>query len=179
VPGYKVLFDDKLTNDVFDTADEAIAACKLIVDELLQPGMTATALSEQCARFNNGPFVVPVDPNDPPVPFSAWAYAKERCQVLGAKPPLVFPADWEDVTAEYSGTVLGIVGVKPPEFPETHDQREELQMKTRRDLIGPIPDSHFENEPTQEVGKPPPVLEQSWLDKIAAIKKQVEDNKPK
>jgi hypothetical protein len=63
--------------------------------------------------FRQRPVLVPVDPDDAPVGFSAWDYAKERCQVLGAKPPLVFPADWEDVTAEYAGTVFSIVGVKP------------------------------------------------------------------
>jgi hypothetical protein len=116
MPGYKVLIADtdnsKRTSGVFDTADEAIAACKLIVDELLQPGMTATALTAQCARFGNGPVIVPVDPDGTPVAFCARTYAEQRCQVLGAKPPLVFPADWEDVTAEYAGTVFSIVGVK-------------------------------------------------------------------
>jgi hypothetical protein len=113
VPSYKLLFDDKLTNDMFDTADEAVAACKLIVDECLKPGMTSAALRKQCARFGNGPLVVPVDPNDAPVDFAAAAYAKERCQVLGAKPPLVFPPDWEDVTAKFEGTTISIVGAKP------------------------------------------------------------------
>jgi hypothetical protein len=112
MPGYKVLIADtdnsKCTSGVFDTADEAIAACKLIVDERLLPGMTATALSEQCARFNNGPL------NDAPAAFSASVYAKERCKVMAAKTPLVFPADWEDVTAEYVGTVVSIVGVRTP-----------------------------------------------------------------
>jgi hypothetical protein len=110
VPGYKVLINN---NDLFATAEEAIAACKRIVDECMRPGMTATALREQCVRFGNGPLVVPVDPNDAPVAFSAWAYAEQRCQVLGAKSPLVFPADWEDVTAAYAGTVISIVGMKP------------------------------------------------------------------
>jgi hypothetical protein len=111
VPGYKVLIDDTgNTSDVFATAVEAIAACKLIVDERLRPGMTATALREQCARFGNGPFVVPVDSKGPSAAFSASVYAKERCKVMAAKTPLVFPADWEDVTAEYAGTVFSIVG---------------------------------------------------------------------
>jgi hypothetical protein len=113
VAGYKVLFDGKRASDVFATAEEAIAACKLIVDEGLRPGMTANALSEQCVRFNNGPSVVPVDPKDAPVDFCALAYAEERCQVLGAKPPLVFPTDWENVTADYVGTIVTIVGFKP------------------------------------------------------------------
>jgi hypothetical protein len=59
--GYKVLIDDnfhfmdeseRVTYGVFATANEAIAECKAIVDECLEPmlqsGMTATALYEQC-----------------------------------------------------------------------------------------------------------------------------------
>ena len=47
------------------------------------------------------------------VAFAAWAYAKQRCEVLTAKPPLVFPADWNNVTADHAGTVISVVGVKP------------------------------------------------------------------
>ena len=43
--------DYRIASGVFDTADEAVAASKLIVDEclepMLQPGMTATALYVQ------------------------------------------------------------------------------------------------------------------------------------
>ena len=97
VAGYKVLIDDNFhfmneeyrgTGGEFATAAEAIAECKEIVDEclkpMLQPGMTPAALYEQYEGFGDDPFVVPVDPNDAPVAFTAWAYAKERCQVLGA-----------------------------------------------------------------------------------------------
>jgi hypothetical protein len=109
--------DDKRISGVFATADEAVAACKLIVDECLkpmvQPGMTAAALYRQYERFGEDPFVVPVDPNDAPAAFTASNYAKQRCQVLGAKPPILIPAD-EDMTAQYTGTIISIVGVKPP-----------------------------------------------------------------
>jgi hypothetical protein len=95
VPGYKVLIDDnfhfmneseRITYGVFDTADEAIAACKQIVDECLEPtpGMTARALYDQYTGFGDDPFIRPVDPNDAPVTFSAWAYAKQRCAALGS-----------------------------------------------------------------------------------------------
>jgi hypothetical protein len=37
------------------------------------------------------------------------------------RPPLVFPADWRDTTAEHSGTIIGIVGAggaqQPPKRP--------------------------------------------------------------
>ena len=63
--------------------------------------------------FGDDPFIMPVDPTDVPVAFSAWAYAEERCQVLGAKTPLVFPPEWENVTADQVGTAISIVGVEP------------------------------------------------------------------
>ena len=98
---YKVLIDDnfhfmdedeRVTHGLFATALEAVAACKLIVDEclepMIQPGMTAAALYEQYEGFGDDPFIVPVDPKDAPVDFSAWGYAKERCEaIIGALPP--------------------------------------------------------------------------------------------
>jgi hypothetical protein len=75
-------------------------------------GMTAAAPYEQYEGFGDDPFIVPVDPRDVPVAFSAWAYAKERCEVLAsAKPPLALDG-CEDVTAQYAGTVISIVGMK-------------------------------------------------------------------
>ena len=69
--GYKVLIDDnfhfmdesgRITHGVFATADEAVAACKKIVDDclvpMLGPGMTARALYEQYMGFGDDPFVV-------------------------------------------------------------------------------------------------------------------------
>jgi hypothetical protein len=100
VSAYKVLIDDnfhymdeseRVEHGVFATADEAVAACKQIVDEclgpMLQPGMTAAELYAQYVGFGDDPFVVPVDPNDPPVAFSAWKYAKERCESIIAELP--------------------------------------------------------------------------------------------
>jgi hypothetical protein len=102
VAGYKVLIDDNFhyTNEdyrenggVFATADEAVAACKLIVDECLKPmlgpGMTAKALYEQYEHFGDDPFVMPIDPKDAPVDFGAWEYAKERCEAIIAGLPAV------------------------------------------------------------------------------------------
>jgi hypothetical protein len=99
VASYKVLIDDnyhftdeseRIQHGVFATADQAIVACKQIVDEclqpMLQPGITAAALYGQYKDFGDDPYIMPVDPNDSPVGFSAWEYAKERCQVLGAMP---------------------------------------------------------------------------------------------
>jgi hypothetical protein len=78
------------TNGGFDNPDEAVAVCKQIVDEclehMLKPGMTAEALFDLYAMFGedfdlyamlgDDPFVIPAHA------FSAWDYAKERCEVL-------------------------------------------------------------------------------------------------
>ena len=92
---YKVMVDDnfhymdedeRYQHGVFPTADEAIAACKRLVDEDLKnafkPGMTEQELYEAYTDFGEDPFVVPVTNADNAVHFSAWDYAKERCNVL-------------------------------------------------------------------------------------------------
>jgi hypothetical protein len=92
---YKVLIDDnfhfmdkehRYEHGVFGTADEAVAACKRIVDNeltyMLKPGMTADALYDQWVMFGEDPFVMPVDRTDARVGFAACEYAKERCKVL-------------------------------------------------------------------------------------------------
>jgi hypothetical protein len=50
-------------------------------------GRQYTALYEQYEGFGDDPFIVPVDPNDAPVAFSAWPYAKERCTAIIAELP--------------------------------------------------------------------------------------------
>ena len=83
------------TNGEFDKPDGAVAVCKLIVDEclerMLKPGMTAEVLFDlyaMCgddfdlyAMLGDDPFVIPAHA------FSAWDYAKERCEVLTQAPP--------------------------------------------------------------------------------------------
>ena len=95
MPKCRVLINDNAhymdeterSNDgVFANADEAIAACKAIVDDELntmwKPGTTANELYELYIAFGPDPFVVPLNPKDPEVEFSAWRYAKEQCQEL-------------------------------------------------------------------------------------------------
>jgi hypothetical protein len=90
---YKVLIDDnfhymdeseRVTHGVFATADEALAACRSIVDDFLtdalEPGMSATDLYERYVSFGDDPFIVPVDQKGAPVAFSAWEYARQRCE---------------------------------------------------------------------------------------------------
>jgi hypothetical protein len=101
VAGFKVLIDDnyhftdeseRITHGTFDTAAQAVAACQAIVDEFLigalKPGMTVAALYEVYTNFGDDPFIMPVDPKDAPVAFSAWAHACERCAVLAGLPPV-------------------------------------------------------------------------------------------
>lgn len=72
----------------FETAEEAIAACKKIVDEFLlngfKPGMTAEHLYKGYKGFGEDPFIEKENPSDPYVKFSAWDYARQRCEELAA-----------------------------------------------------------------------------------------------
>ena len=92
---YKVMVDDnyhymdeseRYEHGIFRTADEAIAACKRIVDDNLndafKPGMTEQELYEAYTMFGEDPFVVAVDNTDDAVRFSAWDYARRRCRSL-------------------------------------------------------------------------------------------------
>jgi hypothetical protein len=95
---YTVLIDDnfhyqdeseRVTHGLFETADEAVAACRSIVDEFLagafEPGMAATALYDLYTSFGDDPFIVPADPKAAPMAFSAWQYARERCEVMATR----------------------------------------------------------------------------------------------
>jgi hypothetical protein len=89
------------------TGDVYYRQCR--VDRSGAPGNIPSARSEPCERSDDDPArFVPVDPTDASAPLSPSAYAR-----LGAKTRLVFPADWNNVTADYAGTVFSIVGVKP------------------------------------------------------------------
>jgi hypothetical protein len=97
MPKYKVRINDnahymdeseRADHGVFANADEAVAACKEIVDDDLnamwKPGTTAKELYKLYVGFGPDPFVVPLNPKDPGVEFSAWAYAKKRCKDLAS-----------------------------------------------------------------------------------------------
>ena len=91
---YKVLVDDnfdymdedkRYEHGVFATAEEAIAACKRIVDSnldhFMQPGMTASELYDAYTGGGDDPFIVCVNADDEPVRFSAWSYAEEQSRL--------------------------------------------------------------------------------------------------
>ena len=77
---------ERSDHGVFANADEAIAACKAMVDDELttmqKPGMTAEELYRLYIGFGPDPFVVPLNPHDPDIEFSAWTFARERCEKL-------------------------------------------------------------------------------------------------
>jgi hypothetical protein len=77
---------ERYTLGEFDTAQEAVAAAKRIIDEFLDPAhepwMTAEELYQGYTMFGEDPFIVPDDPTGH---FSAWNYAKERCAMLERK----------------------------------------------------------------------------------------------
>ena len=95
LPRYKVLVDDNFHHldetsrselGTFDTADEAVAARRRVVDSCLrdnyEPGMCPAELYRRYIHFGDDPFIVVLDAAAPPVSFSAWNYANERCQLL-------------------------------------------------------------------------------------------------
>lgn len=68
----------------FATLEEAVAACKAMVDEYLlaclPPDGTAADQYKQYTYFGPDPFIMTEDPVVVHPPFSAWDYAKEQCQ---------------------------------------------------------------------------------------------------
>jgi hypothetical protein len=93
---YKVMVDDNfhyMEEDerdevgTFPTIEEAITACKQIVDNSLRhlaKGKTYTPdeLYDYYVSFGSDPFIVALDSQDGRPSFSAWNYAKGRSQVL-------------------------------------------------------------------------------------------------
>jgi hypothetical protein len=73
----------------FETLESAVDASKGVVDDYLthayRPAMTATALYESYVTYGENPYIVSSGVEG--VPFSAWDYAKERCEVLCATEP--------------------------------------------------------------------------------------------
>jgi hypothetical protein len=69
----------------FHSCEEAIAACKKIVDDYLlanhSPGMAAEELYRSYTTFGEDPFVLTTDEQ---CQFSAWDYARQRCEALCA-----------------------------------------------------------------------------------------------
>jgi nicotinic acid mononucleotide adenylyltransferase len=95
MPRYRVLVDDNFhyqdseerwEEGTYATVEEAIAACRSIVDRSLEeerrPGISAEALYDRYMSFGDDPSIVVLDGTDASATFSAWRYAKERCRVI-------------------------------------------------------------------------------------------------
>ena len=91
--GYRVIVADNydyMAEDAryelppFDDLASAEQACRKIVDDFLvkalKPGMSAEALLREYRMFGEDPFIIA--PGSEEVEFSAWDYAKERCEAL-------------------------------------------------------------------------------------------------
>ena len=98
---YRVLVDDnyhymdeseRWTLGEYATYAEALAACKRLVDNCLTEayvsGMPAQKLYFYYTMFGDDPFIVErSDSPDTSPGFSAWTYAKARCEELCSRPP--------------------------------------------------------------------------------------------
>jgi hypothetical protein len=80
--------DDRWEFGSFATAQEALEACRGLVDKELarrfKPGMAATELYELYVAFGDDPFIV-AGPDEEPIKFSAWDYAKARAEEICAQ----------------------------------------------------------------------------------------------
>ena len=78
--------DERYALGEFPSLEEAIVACKKIVDEFLEenhkPAMSAAALFDNYKAFGEDPWIAGADVK---VPFSAWSYAERRCAEICAR----------------------------------------------------------------------------------------------
>jgi hypothetical protein len=76
--------DKRYTHGEYETLEDALKAAKAIVDDFLAathtPGMSAEDLSLTYIGFGEDPFIL--GPQD--CRFSAWAYARARCELICA-----------------------------------------------------------------------------------------------
>ncbi|MDA9499544.1 hypothetical protein [Bradyrhizobium sp. CCBAU 11357] len=94
---YTVLIDDnfrlqdeseRVSHGEFETAEEAVAACKAIIDEwlseALEPGMSSDDLWQCYIAHGDDPWIQAIEPKDAPeADYDAWAYARKRCEAMG------------------------------------------------------------------------------------------------
>jgi hypothetical protein len=81
---------ERIDHGVFDSIDDAVAACKKIIDDdlnaMCRSNKTAAELYSCYTLFGASPFAVPVDHDGQPVGFSALTYAKKRSRDLSGYP---------------------------------------------------------------------------------------------
>ena len=82
--------DERWEYGTFATAEEAIVACRKLMDDSLaeeyRPGMAATQLYDRYTSFGEEPFVV-APSGAAKVDFSARDYARNRAEALCAAGP--------------------------------------------------------------------------------------------
>ena len=102
--GYRVLVDDNFhyldrshrsTKGEYPTYEEALAVCQRIVDRCLLDvyvsGMPAEKLYFSYTMFGEDPFIAELsDSPDTSPGFSAWTYAKARCEEICSLPSTSF-----------------------------------------------------------------------------------------
>lgn len=75
--------DERSVVGAFDNREDALAAARRMVDRYLheayKPGMTAEELYDSYKSFGSDPFI---RSSDPGCQFSAWTYAKTRCEAM-------------------------------------------------------------------------------------------------
>jgi hypothetical protein len=68
----------------FDSLEQAVEAAKRIVDEYLlsdyEPGTNASSLYKRYTMFGPDPYII--SPGATGVLFSAWNYARQRCESI-------------------------------------------------------------------------------------------------
>ncbi len=76
--------DERYCLGTFNSLDVAVAACRNIVDKFLQdnPAKTADELYDQYTSFGADPWIKGPSPAPDTPPFSAWDYARQRCNEL-------------------------------------------------------------------------------------------------
>jgi hypothetical protein len=76
---------ERYEHGTFESYDEAVSACQRIVDDFLaaeyRPGMPAAELYRLYLTFGEDPFIRPERAG---FRFSAWTYARLRCELFGA-----------------------------------------------------------------------------------------------
>ena len=77
--------DERYLGGTFETYDEALLYCKRIVEAFLEDAYKAAMTSEELFKlyrsFGEDPFIR-ADPGAFDPPFSAWEYARQRCEEI-------------------------------------------------------------------------------------------------
>ena len=75
---------ERYRNGVYDNYEEAVEACKAIIDSYLpeqrEEGQTADELYKGYVIYGEDPFIIPTPTNKEV--FSAWSYAKQSCKEI-------------------------------------------------------------------------------------------------